>query len=170
LLPSSICTSEANDVATAKRKLESLMAIMGGSDERDMSAHVDVRPPEEPDFPAVAALLAAEGFGHDALQRLSGAHATLRAFSLVAILDTQIQGGVLLASFNGWHVFASHLAVAPGVRRRGLGRLLVETLARNAQSAGAKGIITDAWLSGVAFFSELEFRLPGAVFLIRDLP
>jgi predicted N-acetyltransferase YhbS len=134
-----------------------------------MSAHVDVRPLEEPDLPAVAALLAAEGFGHDAFQRLSQALTKLRTFSLVAISDTQIEG-VLLASFNGWHVFASHLVVAPGARRRGIGRRLVETLAHNAGSAGAKGIITDARLSGVAFFSELEFRLPGVVFLVRDLP
>lgn len=134
-----------------------------------MCAHVDVRPLEEPDLSAVAVLLAAGGFGHDALRRLSLAHSKLPQFSLVAVLDARIQG-VLLASFNGWHVFASHLAVAPDAQRRGIGRLLVETLAHNAGSEGAKGIITDARLSSVAFFSELYFRLPGAVCLIRDLP
>jgi GNAT superfamily N-acetyltransferase len=128
-----------------------------------------IRPLEEPDLPAVATLLGAEGFGHDALQRLSQAQANLRAFSVAATQANQIQD-VLLASFNGWHVFAGHLVVAPGARRQGIDRLLVETLARNAESAGTKGIIVDARLSAVAFFTQLEFRLTGVVFLIRDLP
>jgi ribosomal protein S18 acetylase RimI-like enzyme len=91
-----------------------------------------------------------------------------RAFSLIATLDGEMQG-VLIASFNGWHVFASHLAVAPHARRRGIDRALVKTLARIADDAAAKGIVADARLSAVGFFHELKFRLPGAVFLVRDL-
>jgi GNAT superfamily N-acetyltransferase len=133
-----------------------------------MSADLDIRPPEKSDLPAMATLLAAEGFGDDALHRLTCGYSELRRFSLLATLDGELLG-VLIASFNGWHILASHLAVAPRARRRGIGRALVETLARNAASASAKGIIVDARLSAVAFFQELKFRLPGAVFLVRDL-
>ena len=76
-----------------------------------MSANLEIRPPEKHELPAVAALLAAEGFGHDAFHCLTRAYLDLQAFSLIATLDGEMQG-VLIASFNGWHVFASHLASA----------------------------------------------------------
>jgi predicted N-acetyltransferase YhbS len=104
----------------------------------------------------MAALLSAEGFGDDALDRLTSGYSELRRFSLIAVENGELQG-VLIAAFNSWHVFASHVAVAPQSRRQGIGRALVEVLARNAAGASAKGIIVDARLSAVAFFQELEF-------------
>ena len=77
---------------------------------------------------------------------------------------------MLLATFNGWHVFASHLAVAPSARRRGVGKQLIGALFQRAAKARAKGLIVDARLSAVGFFQKLDFRLPGAVFLIGDVP
>jgi len=133
-----------------------------------MSADVNIHAPEEADLPAMATLLSAEGFGDDALDRLLCGYSELRRFSLIAMQNGELQG-VLIATFNGWHVFASHVAVAPQSRQRGIGWVLIEILARNAAGASAKGIIVDARLSAVAFFQELEFRLLGAVFLIRDL-
>jgi len=76
---------------------------------------------------------------------------------------------VLLASYNGFHVLLSHLAVAPEQRRQGVGALLHGELARIARPDGAQGIIVDARLSAVGFFQTLGYRTPGAVFLIRDL-
>jgi hypothetical protein len=38
-----------------------------------------------------------------------------------------------------------------------------------AATAGAKGLIADSRLSSVGFFQKLGFRLPGAVFLIKDI-
>ena len=77
--------------------------------------------------------------------------------------------GVLLASYNAFHLFLSHVAVAPAHRRQGVGALLHDELARLARRDGAQGIIVDARLSAVGFFEALGYRTPGAVFLIRDL-
>jgi GNAT superfamily N-acetyltransferase len=126
-----------------------------------------LRAPVHEDLPAIAVLLATEGFGDDAADRLPAAFDGLRTFSLVAWRGTQL-AGVLLATFNGWHVFASHLAVAPAARGEGVGELLIQALLRQAATAGAKGLITDSRLSAVGFFQKLGFRLPGAVFLIKD--
>jgi N-acetylglutamate synthase-like GNAT family acetyltransferase len=128
-----------------------------------------VRPCEDGDLPAIAALLATDGFGEDGPKRIQAAWVSLRPFSLVATPEGNI-AGVLLATFNGWHIFASHLIVLPIVQRQGIGRMLVEKLVLNASGAGVKGIVADARLSAVGFFHALGFRLPGAVFLIRDLP
>jgi GNAT superfamily N-acetyltransferase len=76
---------------------------------------------------------------------------------------------VLLATFNGWHVFTSHLVVAPSARGEGIGKLLIRALLQQAATAGAKGLIADSRLSSVGFFQKLDFRLPGAVFLIKDI-
>jgi predicted N-acetyltransferase YhbS len=76
---------------------------------------------------------------------------------------------VLLASYNGFHVFLSHLAVAPSERRRGVGARLHEELVRLAARDGARGVIADAQLSAVGFFERVGYRTPGAVFLIRDV-
>ena len=134
-----------------------------------MSASLEIRHPDATDLPAIAALLIAEGLGDKALQRLSTIYADIRGFSLVATSNRQVQG-VMLASFNGWHVFVSHLVVAPSARSQGIGRLLIERLASDAARMGAKAIIVDARLSVVGFFHKLQFRTPAAVFLIRDLP
>jgi predicted N-acetyltransferase YhbS len=145
-------------------------AAVGGawwSGEEYMTPDVLVRAPLEADLPDIAALLAAEDFGDDSAARLRAALVHLRTFSLVAVRANHVEG-VLLAVFNGWHIFLSHLAVSPTVRGSGIARLLVDTLARNAVEAGAKGVITDARLSAVGFFQKLGFRPPGAVFLITD--
>lgn len=55
--------------------------------------------------------LAAEGFGDDNADRLCTAFHRLQTFSVVA-LRANLLVGVLLATFNGWHVFVGHLVVA----------------------------------------------------------
>ncbi len=133
-----------------------------------MSAGILIRSPEQADLPALAALLAAEQFGDDAARRLRDGYEHIRQFSLIAMSEAQLKGA-LIATFNGWHVFASHVAVIASARRQGIAGQLVESLSDRAREAGAKGIIADARLSAVGFCNALGFRLPGAVFLIRDL-
>jgi N-acetylglutamate synthase-like GNAT family acetyltransferase len=133
-----------------------------------MSAAILIRSPKQADLPALAALLAAEQFGDDAARRLCDGYEHIRQFSLIAMSEGQLKGA-LIATFNGWHVFASHLVVVASSRRQGIARQLVENLFDRAREAGAKGIIADARLSAAGFCHALGFRLPGAVFLIRDL-
>jgi len=126
------------------------------------------RPPIHSDLPAIATLLTAAGFDNDSADRLGTAFDGLKTFSVVALRANRL-AGVLLATFNGWHVFASHLAVEPSARGGGIGKLMITALIRQAATAGAKGLIVDSRLSAVGFFQKLDFRLPGAVFLIRDI-
>lgn len=126
------------------------------------------RRPIHSDLPAIAALLAAEGFGDDNADRLCTSFDRLQTFSLVALRANRL-AGVLLATFNGWHVFLSHLVVAPSARGEGIGKLLIRELLRQAATGSAKGLIADSRLSAVGFFQRLDFRLPGAVFLIKDI-
>jgi len=129
---------------------------------------VIIRPLTEADLAEVAALLAAQEFGDDSAPRLRAAFAHLQNFSLVAMRADHVEAAAL-ATFNGWHIFLSHLVVAPSAREKGIGKRLVDTLARAAAAAGAKGLIADARLSAAGFFQKLGFRLPGAVFLIKDV-
>jgi N-acetylglutamate synthase-like GNAT family acetyltransferase len=129
---------------------------------------VIIRPLAEADLSEIAALLAAEEFGDDSVPRLRAAFTHLQDFSLVAMRANHIEAAAL-ANFNGWHVFLSHLVVAPSARKKGIGKRLVDTLTRTAAEAGAKGLIADARLSTVGFFQKLGFRLPGAIFLINDV-
>jgi GNAT superfamily N-acetyltransferase len=129
---------------------------------------LSVRSPSAADLSEMAALLTAENFGDDSVQRLRTAFDQLQEFSLLAARANRLEG-LLLATFDGWHVFAGHLVVAASARGEGVGRLLIEALVGHAAKAGAKGVIVDARLSAVGFFQKLNFRLPGAVFLIRDV-
>lgn len=130
---------------------------------------VFIRPLTEADLPEIAALLAAEEFGEDSAPRLRAALSHLRNFSLVAMRANHVEAAAL-ANFNGWYIFLSHLVVAPSAREKGTGRLLVDSLVQTAAEAGARGLVADARLSTVSFFQKLGFRLPRAVFLIKDLP
>jgi GNAT superfamily N-acetyltransferase len=129
-----------------------------------------VRPLEQRDLDAAADLLVEAALcGREGLaERLGGAIGSASGRCLAAEQESRLVG-VLLASYNGFHVFLSHLAVAPGQRRRGIGARLHDELARLARRDGARGIIVDARLSAVGFFEALGYRTPGAVFLIRDV-
>lgn len=85
----------------------------------------------------------------------------------VAERDANVIGGVI-ATFNGFHVFLSHIGVDSTHRGRGTGGMLHAAVASAAHQLGALGIIADSRLSAVPFFYELGYRIPGAVFLIRD--
>jgi predicted N-acetyltransferase YhbS len=128
-----------------------------------------IRPLAETDLSEIDDLLAAEAFGEGNIARLSAALNYLRNFSLVAIRANRVEAAAL-ASFNGWHIFLSHLVVAPSARNEGIAKLLVDKLVRTATDVGAKGVIVDARLAAVGFFHQRGFRLPGALFLIKEIP
>lgn len=77
--------------------------------------------------------------------------------------------GVLLACYNGFHLYVSHIAVIKQSQSKGVGSALLEEATKHAQAVNARGIITDARLSSVGFFQKHGYRLPGAVFLIHDV-
>ena len=87
---------------------------------------------------------------------------------VVALEDDQLVG-VALAVFNGFHIFMSHIAVSPEHRGRGIGRAMHEELERIARRINASGILTDSWLGVTGFYHALGYRIPGAVFLVRDI-
>ncbi len=77
--------------------------------------------------------------------------------------------GIVLALFNGFHVFLSHIGVIESQRGRGVGSTLHAELVERAAQLGARGIIVDALVSAESFFRKLGYRTPGAVFLIHDV-
>jgi predicted N-acetyltransferase YhbS len=111
-----------------------------------MSTDFLIRSPRRADLPTLAWLLVAEQFDDDAAGRLHDGFDRIRQFSMIAMSEAQLSGA-LIATFNGWHVFASHLAVMASARRRGIARRLVQSLSDRARAAGAKGVIADARLS-----------------------
>ena len=75
--------------------------------------------------------------------------------------------GVLLAVFNGFHVFLSHLAIHEDHRGLGIAKRLHEVLLAHAVRLGAKGIVADSRLTTTGFFHSLGYQVPGAVFLVN---
>ena len=97
-----------------------------------------IRPLAETDLPEIDDLLAAEAFGEGNIARLHAAISYLRNFSLVAIRANRVEAAAL-ASFNGWHIFLSHLVVAPSARNEGIARLLTQQTVPNCCRGGRQG-------------------------------
>ena len=74
--------------------------------------------------------------------------------------------GVTLSVFDG---FISQMAVAPGAERRQIGRQMIDELVRRTRARDGKNIVVASWLGAAGFYYSLEFRMPGAVFLVRDV-
>lgn len=77
--------------------------------------------------------------------------------------------GALLAVFNGFHVFLSHLAIHEDHQGLGIAKRLHEVLLAHAVRLGAKGIVADSRLTATGFFHSLGYQVPGAVFLVNRL-
>jgi predicted N-acetyltransferase YhbS len=104
----------------------------------------------------------------EAARRVAACLARAADTCFVAVDEGAVVGAAL-ASFNGFHLFLSHVAVAPSHRRRGVGSTLHAAVVERARALGAAGVIVDSWLSSAPFFHALGYRVPGAVFLIRDV-
>ena len=109
-------------------------------------------------------LCAAEGLP----PRLAATVETANADYLVAEEDGAIVG-VTLSVFDGFTSFVGYMAVAPGAERRHIGRRMIDELVRRTRARGGQNIVVASWLSAAGFYERMEFRTPGAVFLVRDV-
>lgn len=109
-------------------------------------------------------LCAAEGLP----QRISTTMGMANADCLVAEEGDAIVG-VTVSVFDGFTSFVSYVAVAPGAERQGTGRQMMDELVRRTKSRGGRNIVVASWLSAVGFYESMEFRMPGSVFLVRDI-
>jgi ribosomal protein S18 acetylase RimI-like enzyme len=149
---------------------------MGMSQTREIGAEKEaytVRPMVESDLTGVARILVSSGICEDeddvsrrvGLLLLEG-----NRLCFVAVADPGGPVlGVLLAIFNGFHVFLSHLAVHAEHRGLGVAQRLHEELLVHAVRLGAKGVIADSRLTTTGFFYRLGYRVPGVVFLVNRL-
>ncbi len=86
---------------------------------------------------------------------------------IVAEFDGRIVG-VLLASYDGFHVFLGKIGVLKEYEGRGIGQALhAEMLSRGCE-LNMLGVIADSKLTATGFFYSLGYRMPGAVFLKYD--
>jgi N-acetylglutamate synthase-like GNAT family acetyltransferase len=122
------------------------------------------------DIAAIAKLLRARKLakGGDLPARLKQLVASDMADCFVAEEDGKVVGAVL-ATFNGFNVFVSHIAVDETIERKGVGSALLEAVVTRAGERKATGLVVDSRLTSTTFFFRHGFRLPGAVLMIRDL-
>jgi len=127
-----------------------------------------IRPMARSDLPQVEAIFASYDLlrGKPLKHVFDTCSGSPGAIYLVGEMDGEVVGG-LLAQFNGFHVFLSHMAVAEHVQGRGIGARMHKELEHRAKKLGAQGIIADARMSAVGFYERLDYKIPGAVFLIR---
>ena len=132
--------------------------------------HHRIRRMTEDDLGAAAALMRARGLakGRDLRERLSVLARSETADCFVAEAKADVIG-VVLSSFNGFHVFISHIAVVEDLERHGIGAELLEAVVNRANQRRAVGLVVDSRLTSTTFFFRHGFRLPGAVLMIRDL-
>lgn len=101
-------------------------------------------------------------------KRLKCAIGACNSICLIAFNDNT-PAGALLASYNGFHVFLSHIAVLDIYQRKGIGMALHSALIKKANELDAQGIISDSWLTSTPFFHKLGYKTPGAVFMIKEI-
>jgi ribosomal protein S18 acetylase RimI-like enzyme len=123
------------------------------------------------DLVAIGRLLVAEGIckAEGLTSKMARSVAASPETCVIARRDGVVVGAVL-AVFKGFHVFLSHIVVSTAGQRRGIGKKLHDELVTRAAKLGAVGIITDSWLTATGLYYSLGYRLPGAVFLVRDVP
>jgi N-acetylglutamate synthase-like GNAT family acetyltransferase len=133
-------------------------------------AGVTIREAAGADVGAMAALLRARKLatGGDIRQRVKLIVGADTADCFVAEEGGKIVGAVL-SSFNGFHVFVSHIAVDESLERKGIGAALLGAVIARANKRKAEGLVVDSRLTSTTFFFRHGFRLPGAVLMIRDL-
>jgi ribosomal protein S18 acetylase RimI-like enzyme len=81
--------------------------------------------------------------------------------------------GAIVASFDGWRAFVYHLAVAPEMRRRGIGRVLIEEAERQLKARGARRIfalVNERNTEGIALCVATGYEPEGDVAFVKELP
>lgn len=130
----------------------------------------NIRNAEQSDSDGIAGILRDAGVvqSADAQSRVEFCISHSPDTCLIAELDGNLSGA-LLSTFNGFHVFLSHIVVCKDARRAGLATALHCELVMRARAVHAIGIIADSWLTATPLFYRLGYRIPGAVFMINDL-
>ena len=101
-------------------------------------------------------------------ERLAATLEMVNADYLVAEEDGAIVG-VTLSVFDLFTSIVSYMAVAPCAERRHIGRQMMDELVRRTRARDGKNIVVGSWLSAAGFYEAMGFRMPGAVFLVRDV-
>ena len=122
------------------------------------------------DLESACQILVAQGLcsGEGLTERLSAILEMQNSDYLVAE-EAGAVVGVTLSVFDGFSSFVSYMAVAPGTERRQIGRQMIAELVRRTRLRNGKNIVVASWLSAAGFYYEMGFRMPGAVFLVRDI-
>jgi len=85
-------------------------------------------------------------------------------FELLAQKNGQVVGGLVAICTENGEIELRHLAVAPHVQNRGIGRSLVTELYKIAKAGNCHRIHTIARNTSVEFFRRLGFRsIPGKI-------
>jgi predicted N-acetyltransferase YhbS len=130
-----------------------------------------VRPMTEDDIPGATHILIASGLCADmdeVPRRLVSLLRLENHLCHIAVRGGE-PSGVLLATFNGFHIILSHIDVSQVHHGMGIATRLHREVEAAAVRLGAQGIIADSWLTATGFYYKLGYRLPGAVFLIKRL-
>jgi predicted N-acetyltransferase YhbS len=129
-----------------------------------------IRKAESSDLEGIAKLLRTAGLYRrdDLIPRLEHMLGSTSGLCFVAERQGKVIG-TILGNYNGFHVFLSHVAVDESASGRGIGGKLHQAFVEKATALGAMGIIADSWLTATGFFYKHSYRIPGAVFLIKDL-
>ena len=132
---------------------------------------VEVRTMRPDELARACEIVAAQGLC-EREERLAARLGPIAAAATSDFLVAESNGelvGVLLSTFDGFSHFVSHMAVAPGHERRGIGRRLLEELVRRARERGGRNVVVASWLTAAGFYHKQGFRVPGAVFLVRPV-
>ena len=46
---------------------------------------------------------------------------------------------------------------------------MIDDLVRRTRERNGKNIVVASWLSAAGFYDNMDFRMPGAVFLVHDV-
>lgn len=87
---------------------------------------------------------------------------------IVAVMESNVIG-VIISSYNGVSVWSSHMAVLPQYQKLGIASNLQTESERRAIRLDARRIVVDSWIDSAPFYRKKGFRLPGCIFMLKDL-
>lgn len=135
---------------------------------------MEIRPYREADETQVIALWQACGLvvpWNDPARDIARKLEVGRDLFLVAVLDTRIVGTVM-AGYEGHRGWINYLAIAPELRRRGLGRRLMAAAEQRLRSCGCAKVnlqVRSANTAVIDFYRALGFTVDDVVSLGKRL-
>jgi ribosomal protein S18 acetylase RimI-like enzyme len=132
---------------------------------------VEIRAGRHSDHDAVQRLWAEAGMPSATESEWSALCGDGSANLLVAEDDGNVCGAAVVA-FDGWRAFVSHVAVAPGFRRGGVGRALVAEAERYLQDRGARlvfALVKESMTDGLALLGASGYEPEGDIAFVKPL-